>query len=568
MNTMFKDREKARGRRSELRSVERDKTGGSLFWKYTAGAIFTIGVVIAIRILIVTPDSGWGWTFLSVATIVVGATGMLFSYIGAWRAHMAERKTEDLLSKLLETQDIIKSSTSYYKEVFEIHALSPFTDHQKDGTELERVHLLISTPAYGYHVLGESAHAEFHNALDVSKGTKQIIFFSPDSHYFHVANTVLWSPLVEYLRNEPAEGNGRKPGRENQDETDGKRVIVNPTGLVGCIEKTMDMLENKIKSETKDMWQIWVSSGTAFRMSAFKYSGRPNRLVFLILTDVVSLTSNLLEFRGRAIGIPSVMHSHVVGEIGNEQAFFEQLKQCPFSLRSGEDARLDGDEVNYLKYDYILLRTEQEAFSLACFDIECERLIYRAYNTILGSYRPATDLQRATRHMLLGVAEYFATIFDRRGRIGTDYFPDDDKQYCRLKNARATADMLTQDINVDLDQLLNVALSGLHDDDKIEESINNHMISVQENYPARVDLSKLTALVYYFMSSGFERSLFAKMRAEGLPATQDSSVESEESSDDRESSSELLKQEVESHAESSSEGTPNGESESDNGKKQ
>jgi hypothetical protein len=170
--------------------------------------------------------------------------------------------------------------------------------------------------------------------------------------------------------------------------------------------------------------------------------------------------------------------------------------------------------------------------------------------------------------MLLGVAEYFATIFDRRGRIGADYFPDDDKQYCRLKNARAIATMLADDINVDLKELRAAALSGLHDDDKIEESINNHLTSVQENYPARVNLSKLTTLVYCFMSSGFERSLFAEKRAKGLPATQDSSVESDESSDDSESSNELVEQEVESQAERSSEGTSNGESERDNGKKQ
>ena len=140
------------------------------FRHYVFVLYFIILVVAAIvlwqaRTRLDTPKISGGWVILSVTSFVAAVSGLLFSYLGTWRAHSADVGTRYLLDKLEETQRIVTDSPLFYAEVFDVHIIRPLsraiTSRDGDEYDLRRLSLLLATPAYGYQVLGLPAHLEF-----------------------------------------------------------------------------------------------------------------------------------------------------------------------------------------------------------------------------------------------------------------------------------------------------------------------------------------------------------------------------------------------------------------------
>src|SRR5260370_1190145 len=108
------------------------------------------------------------WTF-ALAGMIASSVGVVFSLIAAWRSSAADKKTSFLLKELQETQRIVQESPTDYNDIFDIHLLRPMTraaNPHGHEDHLRRMDLHISTPAYGYHVLGYDQHSEFRRLLD------------------------------------------------------------------------------------------------------------------------------------------------------------------------------------------------------------------------------------------------------------------------------------------------------------------------------------------------------------------------------------------------------------------
>src|SRR5205085_11932207 len=183
--------------------------------------------------------------------------------------------------------------------------------------------------AYGCHVLGIDEHLKFRELLGALQCDKQVILFSPDAHYFHIANTLLWHPLKQ--SNEYSADAG--------DLRDGPTPDVNPIELEKCVTATMDLLKNQVlqtEENAQHRWAgehrrvevgVWTTNTTEVRLTAFRF--QRETLAFLLLTDQVTLTSDLSRFRGRTMSLPMSIHRQVIGDPGDPASFFEQLKTCP-----------------------------------------------------------------------------------------------------------------------------------------------------------------------------------------------------------------------------------------------
>ena len=122
--------------------------------------------------------------------LALGFLGLLVGFIAAFMATSAERQARDNLDKLEDTALIVGDCTCDFEKLYSDFLLKPLSDAE---TRQVRARLLLSTPAFGYPVLGAKRTAAFRSTLDhLKKGsTVELILFSPDAHFFHWANTLL-----------------------------------------------------------------------------------------------------------------------------------------------------------------------------------------------------------------------------------------------------------------------------------------------------------------------------------------------------------------------------------------
>lgn len=483
-------------------------------------ALFSVLVLVSIWIYIhYSPNRRqMHWTF-ALAGMVASSVGVVFSLIAAWRASAADKKTAFLLRELQETQRIVQESPTDYNDIFDIHLLRPMTraanPHGKED-HLRRMDLHISTPAYGYHVLGYDQHSEFRRLLDTLKCDKQIILFSPDAHFFHVANTLLWHPLSE----PHLDGTGARDLNQVQ-ETQGQVDYsnVNSKALAVCIIATMGIMQQQVFETEQNVWRkntgelsnmnvgVWTSNTTEFRLTAFRFE--KETLAFLLLTDQVTLASNLARFQGRALSLPVSLHRQVVGDPRDQESFFEQLKTCPYSAECRGDAHLTSGELEMLKYDYLFLRTGHTIIDLYSFNIQCREVIWSARKPT-----PAKEAERiaAAREILQGVVQYF--IFLKRLKIASDYVPANSIQQKRLLQLEGVA-QLASDQNITATQVLYVLRdekNAPHDRDSFRREVTEYEERIKDFGADFIELSNWIACIYYFLSSGIRESLFADGR--------------------------------------------------------
>ena len=344
------------------------------------------------------------------------------------------------------------------------------------------------------------------------------MFFSPDAHYFHVANTVLWHPIKSAIR--PPAPQQASPNREPAVASAAASIHaaghVTPIELSTCLLETMDFLRIQcVECERRgsNALGVWVTSATAFRIAFYEYKANTN--VFLLLTDVVRLTLDLNQFQGRAFALPSSIHRHVVGDPGDETAFFEQFKSCPYSVARGDEARLHSREYMPLTYDYVFLRTEQALFDLPCFYIDLIRLIHSAHLQLTRKAPTADQQITAAIAMLAGVVDYFSHLLSERANLPSALYPENTRQHRRLGMLERTETYLGgTSTTPDPAPLLGELVAS--DTDKSFQLEWDKLKAVPAGAGTSDDKFRgWVACIFFFVSSGFAQSVFSHARRQG-----------------------------------------------------
>jgi hypothetical protein len=481
---------------------ETAKKTARLWWLYVLGVFVGLGILTLLHLWI-SPFRHYPHWALSLAVDALSAVGFAFAWIGAWRAHSADRRTKELLDKLEETNTIVRKSPRVYEEVFDHHALrllNRASALESEARTSSHINLLLSTPAYGYHVLGMKAHQEFQKALRAAECNMYVFLFSPDAHYFHFANTLLWGPLTA--------SSPRRP----------ESLQITPNELLDCIRDTIDILSERVRWYEKTLLMpdasvpavsVWIRNEAAFRLTSFESTAESAKgpEAYVVLTDPVNLTSDLRRFTGRLLAIPNSLFRLIVGFHNDPESFIESLKHCPYSSLSGNNARLFSSELETLKYDYFFLRTEHVLFDTSSFEIQCRRAIAIACQDSL----PDERLTMGLTSILPELVSYFRALTENTG-IAELFAPKQSRQLLKLTILPILSDVLKDsqqrhfsDIAKDLRNILLTHLDSHPVDSYVDVNIRKYLESDDRFTP-------WFANIYYLITSGFRDSLLAPAR--------------------------------------------------------
>lgn len=287
---------------------------------------------------LVDPELNWS----IYVTIAVVLAGTIFSFYGAIQSTQAAKKAEQAAS---EADEIRKELTitsvlaglveDDYSKVFNKHIEDPIMRLTEGGLRVESAKLLLSTPSYGNPPLKEFYLSEFIGKI---LGEIEIIFFSPDAHYIHWANSLLWQPL--------ASGDDFKL-----------------KAFCERADKTCTALEGL--QDTRKKVRIWITAATPIRMTYFEARGNAPEddkvLGFLVLADAIELGNNLEDFCARSFQVHRSWFKSLFGNDGRS-GFFDGFKTCPYSRGARVQKELTRAEVEHYRTDLAFGRTNQLQF--------------------------------------------------------------------------------------------------------------------------------------------------------------------------------------------------------------
>lgn len=286
----------------------------------------------------------WIAIFASVITI--------WGFIKSWEAASKSSKIE---TDLIEEGVISLEIKEGFKNIFNEHFIKKI-DLFKNSPG--NIYLSLSTPAYGYGVLGRKECKKLHHSLEMLHSESQIelILFSPDAHYNYWANLIFWSLDVV-------------------DEN-----FMNDFALLTY--EIIDTLSTK-------KCLIWLKKETTVRFFAYEPLGDPKKAgnpkkAFVSLVDSISIYQNQFGSDFNARSLP-IQRNQIKEFINGSSSFFHRIKSCPYTFRINEDAALkfggmDNEEnkklAKFLKWDFILGRTSYNHYpDKSMFKDECKFFI-------------------------------------------------------------------------------------------------------------------------------------------------------------------------------------------------
>ena len=460
--------------------------------RYGAYLVGILAVLTGLHLWL-SPSKFYAHWLLILAVDALGIAGTLFAWLGAWRAASADSRTKELLDRLEETNTIVRKSPRAYQEVFDQHILSLLNRAgalESKARSSSHISLMLSTPAYGYHVLGLKAHQDFQNALRDVKCNLNVFLFTPDAHFSHVANTLLWNPLTKPHSPAPIE--------------------ITPNELLGCMRDTLDWLYLQVdwceKNTESPRVSVWIRDDAAFRLTSLEASeSATGPEAYIVLTDPVTLSTDLRRFTGRLLAVPNSLFRTLVGSHNDPESFIETAKHCPYSSLTGKEARLITSELEALKYDYIFLRTEHILFDVSSFETQCRRAIYAA------SGDPNADVGRGLDSILRGVVDYFSTL-NRDHRIPECFASKQSLQQSKLAilpDLVAILGATKSDVTAISAKLRSALLTHIpaHPGDRFID------LRLPEYLKSPDELSPWFAIIYYLITSGFGECLLAPARS-------------------------------------------------------
>jgi hypothetical protein len=299
---------------------------------------------------------------VGVAGVLITTAALYISALAFSAAAEAEERSESTLKGLKEAGLIVAETETEFKGIFDNHLIQPLRRCEDNPGS---IYLLLSTPAYGYAVVGKDGfevllHAltRLHNECSV-----EFVFFSPDDHFLYWANVLLWSEV-------------RK--RENLDSS-----------FAEAFSESINDMFNIICSSRPWLRHLWIVRTTTVRLFAFvphnhlrsttSVQTMPEQhiRVYLALTDSFSIPLDQFQaaFQAHGMRVLTTQHAELIRE---KESYFERVKVCPYTGRIGPSAEINPDlkasaaVLSALRCDYILGRTAQKSMTLDCFRAEID----------------------------------------------------------------------------------------------------------------------------------------------------------------------------------------------------
>jgi hypothetical protein len=325
---------------------------------------------------------------------VVGMYLALLAFIFAERAFNQSRKTqhqmEDLIHSLAET-------ATEFDLIFERHLVNRLREYKHVGG---KICLLLSTPAYGYAVVGPDRFKSFVDAfsdLDADC-VVEIIFFSPDDHFDYWANVIVWSEI--------------RPGE---------------TEFAKGFASSVSEIFAKLRARRPERSRIWITRTTTVRVFAFlPLEGKPedpHERIYVAFTDLFSISQDQYRarFKARSIRIAQPLKEEFIERPGS---YFERIKVCPYTGRTMEEAALDQKnyqaQLGYLHADYVLGRTRDNVMDRGVFKSEMQAFLKSESVTRYLKERELSGSEEILRKVITHAVSYFGSVLgdESAGMVG------------------------------------------------------------------------------------------------------------------------------------------------------
>ena len=422
--------------------------------------IWIFGVLWLVTMYFIIIHSVYFPNIQQLLTATLSVISVLWAVLSARRATSADVRSSQTLEKLEENQIIATETLENFKTIFDQHLIDRLKITQTYNKA--KVSLLLSTPIFGYHPLGGSEFERFIKTLfsHPEKNEIEIILSTPDHHYFHWLNTLIWQPI-----------NGNK----------NERATIAQYGTL--------LLETlHIFRQNKDILTVWAGNDGILRLFAFhgqtikpkEYNLFDN--VFLVLTDKVTLASDLQHFQGRSFPVVKDQHRLIVG---TETSYFDQFKLCSYSLDKNHPVVIGStnakDELGVLFSDYFLGRTSGMLMKLSSFE-------YQFNNLLEQQSKSKTEQKDLKKRILLGVINYWQKVI-----------PNFKQQLFQSLN---------DEENKRISFLIKTNLLNLLYDENWENQIKNcsPFLGQSRMHDQR---NPFILILYYLISAGFNNSEFA-----------------------------------------------------------
>mgnify|MGYP003393843761 CR=1 FL=1 len=215
----------------------------------------------------------------------VGLVGFVVTSWGFIKSWQAASRAEKIENSLIEVGLLSSGIKEDFSNIFNEHLIKEI--HSFKNTP-GNIYLSLSTPAYGYGVLGkiecQKLYDSFNNIHPVSK--IELIIFSPDAHYNYWANLIFWSISKDL----------------------GDDFINN---FAVFTHEIIDLLSSKKCS-------IWLKKETTVRFFAYESSDRDKK-AYVSLVDSISIYQNQFGtgFKARSLPIQRTqLNNHQLKLVG------------------------------------------------------------------------------------------------------------------------------------------------------------------------------------------------------------------------------------------------------------
>lgn len=272
--------------------------------------------------------------------------GFIAAVFGAIESFRAVKKAEETSKRLEEASIITAGVETSFKDFFDkrlVKQLEKLTNNDK-------IYFILSSPAYGYGVVGKEKFQRFKQNISNLNCSVEIMFFDPDAHFNYWCNVLLW-----------AKEKNQRGGFFAND-------------FANEIESILDILLTK-KNVYDNKWRIWLTKDTTVRLVAFSTnSDKDTKNAHVLLTDQFSIPVDQSNEGFKIHGIP-ILIGHIEEYIGDD-GYFNRIKKCPYTLKDREEAEVDKNYLKCLALDYMLGRTTKKQFEdFQLFKSEFEQLL-------------------------------------------------------------------------------------------------------------------------------------------------------------------------------------------------
>jgi hypothetical protein len=406
-------------------------------------------------------------------------------YLSIWAlvfAEKAARKSQETEEQLIKYGLSNAENQTNFTTIFHEHLVNQLGRFTNNGG---RIYLLLSTPAYGYAVVGPQQFAGFVKALrDLGKDCSvELIFFSPDDHYHYWANVLVWSAIRS------------KDEKEHQ-----------------FSENFFKGIEDVFVQLRAHHWKLWVTKSTTVREFAFfpaKGSSQKGSYdsidrIYLVLTDPFSISQDQFQagFQARSIRIPSFGRGEYVGAQGS---YFERIKVCPYTGIVGDDVVLITDEnhlLSALEADYVLGRTNQKLMSLDTFHSEMYAMLHA-----VSVANHSVENNQVLSDILSQCLSYYHRVL-QNDSIKSRISPTQGNKICVA--LKRSVELLNEESAKELVDFILETLGTSGADTSLAQCNPTDIPAIETEILEAVKIeNEIISCIYELLSSGFEESEYA-----------------------------------------------------------